>query len=94
VARRDYSAEYEARNEAAQERGYDSFYEMRAARESARDELGSDAPREQIWEYADFQHDFAEGDWSRDDLRDVFDDFFPDGSDEDFYDWLQSMYEQ
>ena len=92
---RDYSAEYEARNEAAMERGYDSLYDQTQSRAEAKewlDDHGVDYDREAVWAVADFHHDFAEGEWDRDDLRDFFDEYIG-GDDQDFYDWLDSLYE-
>lgn len=89
---RDYSSEYARRQERAQEAGWESFYAQRVGRTEARAELGRDAPAQEVEEYAEFRRDFNEGDYDRDTLRDFFDDYIG-GSDEDFYDWLESLYE-
>lgn len=87
---------YYDRNEAAQERGYDSLYDQTNARREAREEIesmGVDFSRQDVWDMADFHRDFTEGDWSFDDLQDWFFDHFEDASMEDFYDFLDSLYD-
>lgn len=88
---RDYGAEYEARNERAQEAGWESFYDMRQDRESAREMFG-DLDREQLGEAAEFLRDFDEGMYDVGELRDIFDDYIG-GDDQDFYDWLGELYD-
>lgn len=88
------ASSYEERNEAAIERGYDSLYDQTRSRAEAKEFLedrGLYESRSQVWEVADFQHAFGEGEFSRDDLRDFFDEYIG-GSDEDFYEWLAEMY--
>jgi hypothetical protein len=92
---RDYGAEYQARVEAAQERGWDSFYAEREGRREAREQAedwGVDWDSAQIEAYAEFERDFGEGVYDRDALRDIFDEFYPDGNDDDFWDWLAELY--
>lgn len=85
---RDYSAEYERRQEAAEARGFDSFYDQRSAVEDVRDRFGD---IDDALAVAMFENGFAEGDYDRDSLRDFFDEFIG-GDDQDFYDWLEDLY--
>lgn len=85
---RDYSAEYERRQEAAQERGFDSFYDQRSRVEGA---IDRGVEREDALTVAIFEVGFTEGDYDRDSLRDFFDEFIG-GDDQDFYDWLAELY--
>lgn len=94
---RDYSAEYERRDELAQERGFDSFYEERSYREDAReflDDRGIDYDRDDVLAYAQFDASFVEGEWERDDLQEWFFEHFPDADMNDFWDWLDELYGQ
>lgn len=89
------SSSYEARNEAAIERGYDSLYDQTRSRSEAKEYLeglGGDYTRGDVWAVADFGNNFADGEWSQSDLREFFDEFIG-GDDRDFYDWLESLYE-
>lgn len=90
---RDYSSEYAKRQERAQAAGWDSFYAQRVGRAEARAELGRDATPQEVEDYAEFRRDFAEGEYDRATLHEFFDDYIG-GSDEDFYDWLEALYEE
>src|SRR5262252_1084531 len=94
---RDYGAEYQARQERALEAGWESFYAQREGRREAReqfDDMGvDDYTSADVERLAEFERDFAEGAYDREALRDIFDDFFPYGDDNDFYDWLSDLYE-
>ena len=95
---RDYGSEYQARVERAQEQGWDSFYAQREGRREARefyDDMGvDDYSSADIEAFAEFSRDFAPDTYDRDALRDIFDGFFPDADDNDFYDWLQDLYSE
>lgn len=89
------ASSYQERNEAAIERGYDSLWDQTSSRAEAKEWLedhGVDYTRDDVWAVADFHNDFVEGDYDVDTLRDFFDEYIG-GSDEDFYDWLDSLYE-
>lgn len=96
---RDYGAEYERREELAQERGYDSYYEERQARDFAY-EMGAD--RDNVEQYAEFFATYEEGDLDREgwaemyaelhDLDPNFDEWDQEQWDE-FYAWLQEYYD-
>ena len=88
---RDYGAEYERRQELAEERGFGSFYDMRSSLESVRDRYESLDFDDRLT-VAQFEYDYTDGDMSRDELRAFFDDNIG-GDDDAFYDWLQSLYE-
>jgi hypothetical protein len=93
---RGYSAEYERREELAEERGFDSFYEERSARDDAREwfsDHGYDDPTSaEVLEFAQFENGFVEGDWSRDDLMEYFYDHYDWADEDDFWDWLGELY--
>jgi hypothetical protein len=92
-----YDTYYEYRNAQAQEAGWDSYSAQRAGMRDAReamDEMGVDWDLAERTDYAEFVRDFDEGVYDRDALRDIFDAYFPDGSDDEFYDWLTLMYEE
>lgn len=93
----DYTQEQ--RDALAQEYGYDTYYEYRQAYGETRDHLegiGIEADRGQILDELEFRDSFdaADSGYTRDELREWFDEHYPDGSDQDFYDWLGDLYDQ
>lgn len=89
-------SDYQSRNEAAIERGYDSLYDQTVSRREAREFLedhGLLENRQQVWDLADFNHAFGEGEYSRDELRDWYDENIG-GDENDFYEWLAELYNE
>lgn len=84
----------EARNARARSRGFRSYAAERKAREDVREVLeprGVEMTPDQVLAAAQFDRDYDRGSMTRDQLRDVFFDTFPDADDDDFYAWLDEV---
>lgn len=80
------------RDELAAERGYESYYYERQAREFAYDRGAS---RENVEEMAQFFDNYVEGDLTVDEWRDIYAELYGDDYDDaDFYEWLQEYYSE